>query len=151
MFKCVNKGTRTTFPSSLNIPTLFNIIDVSTTYNSMTVEWTAPAQGTAVGYKVYDSANNFMGSIAWPATGMTVTDLDAEIELPAEYDRALRSNLTIETAPDYAQAVSQELMLTALESKANIKRLNKANRNDVMTLDIGLRKGNIGNIYNGYN
>ena len=79
------------------------------------------------------------------------TDLDAEIELPAEYDRALRSNLTIETAPDYGQAVSQELMLTALESKANIKRLNKANRNDVMTLDIGLRKGNIGNIYNGYN
>ena len=79
------------------------------------------------------------------------TDLDAEIELPAEYDRALRSNLTIETAPDYGQSVSQEIMLTAIESKTNIKRLNKANRNDVMTIDIGLRKGNIGNILNGYN
>jgi hypothetical protein len=79
------------------------------------------------------------------------TDLDAEIELPAEYDRALRSNLSIETAPDYGQAVSKELMFTATESKANIKRLNSSNRDNVMTVDIGLRKGNIGNILNGYN
>lgn len=78
-------------------------------------------------------------------------DLDTVIDLPAEYDRALRTNLAIETAPDYGQPVAQELINAAVESKANLKRLNGANRNDVMVIDLGLRKGNVGNILNGYN
>jgi hypothetical protein len=79
-------------------------------------------------------------------------DLDQALELPDEYARALRTNLAIETAPDYGQKVSQELINSAVESKANIKRLNKGNRLDVMTIDTGLIRSNtVGNILDGYN
>ena len=78
-------------------------------------------------------------------------DLTTAIDLPAEYDRALRTNLAVELAPDYGQTVSPELMYSATESKANLKRLNSANRLNTMTLDTGLLRGRVGNIYDGYN
>ena len=78
-------------------------------------------------------------------------DLTTTIALPAEYDRALRTNLAVELAPDYGTTVSQELMYSATESKANIKRLNSSTRLNTMTMDTGLLKGRAGNIYDGYN
>jgi hypothetical protein len=81
----------------------------------------------------------------------SLVDLDTTIELPAEYDRFLRTNLAVETASDYGQSVSPTLALSAVESKANVKRLNKANRQDTLVIDQGLLKGRKGNILNGYN
>jgi len=78
-------------------------------------------------------------------------DLDTTITLPAEYDRFMRTHLAIETAPDYGHKVSQELVNAAVESKANIKRLNSGNRYDTLVMDSGLSRGCSGNINSGYN
>lgn len=50
--------------------------------------------------------------------------LDTVIALPPGYERALRSNLAVELSPRYGREVSNILMKTAIESKAQIKRTN---------------------------
>jgi len=57
-------------------PTSFNIVDGTETQNKVDVTWTPPAKGGATEYRVY-SQFGFVDSIAWPATGMTVTGLTA--------------------------------------------------------------------------
>ena len=85
-----------------------------------------------------------------PDTGLTLhlismnevtafADLTTTINLPSEYDKALRSNLAVDWAPDFGQAVSSELMLGAVESKNALKRIAKANREDTLVIDSGLR------------
>lgn len=85
-----------------------------------------------------------------PSTGLTLhlismkeitafADLTTTINLPSEYDNALRTNLAVMWAPDFGQSASQELMLSAVESKASLKRIARANREEVLTTDGGLR------------
>ena len=71
-FKCVSKGTPTLFPLVLNAPTNFAMGTPTST--TMPVTWTAPAQGTAIGYKVYEGTT-LLATVSWPATGTTVTGL----------------------------------------------------------------------------
>ena len=75
--------------------------------------------------------------------------LDTSIPLASEYDRALRTNLMIDIAPEYGMSVSQETMFSATESKAAIKRIARANRESVMSIDLGLRKSPTYSIYKG--
>jgi len=76
-----------------------------------------------------------------------IPDLDTTIDLPAEYDRALKFNLMLDIAPDYGMSVSQEVINAARESKQNLKRIARANREEVLGVDNGLRKGITYNIY----
>ena len=50
--------------------------------------------------------------------------LTSQVVLPIGYERAIVKNLAIEMAPQYRRTPSKELMLTAVESKANIERKN---------------------------
>lgn len=77
----------------------------------------------------------------------SIANLDDTIVLPAEYDRALKFNLMLDLAPDYGMKVSQEIINAATESKANLKRIARANREEVLGVDSGLRSGNHYNIY----
>ena len=74
MFKCVNKENRTEFPSDLTVPTNFAMGTPTST--AIPVTWTAPTQGTASGYRVYEGTT-LMKRVDWPATGTTVTGLTA--------------------------------------------------------------------------
>lgn len=74
------------------------------------------------------------------------TDLDETINLPAEYDRYFRTHLAIELAPDYGMSVPQEVMFSADKAEKAIKRLARANREEVLTLDSGLKSRNRFNI-----
>lgn len=76
-----------------------------------------------------------------------IPDLDTTIDLPAEYDRALKFNLMLDIAPDYGMSVSQEVINAARESKQNLKRIARANREEVLGVDNGLRKGSTYSIY----
>lgn len=51
-------------------------------------------------------------------------DLDAEIDLPKGYERALRFNLAIEIAAEFGKTIPDQIKNIAKQSKANIKRLN---------------------------
>lgn len=76
-----------------------------------------------------------------------IADLDTAIALPAEYDRALKFNLAMDLAPDYGMQISQSVLNAATESKRNIKRIARANREEVLSLDRGLRHKGGYNIY----
>ena len=52
----------------------FVITDGTQTQNRVDVTWTAPLQGRATEYRVKDSTGT-LGTVSWPATGMTVTGL----------------------------------------------------------------------------
>ena len=75
------------------------------------------------------------------------TNLDTTIPLPPEYDAYLKSQLAIHLAPDYGMAVPQEVMYIAEKSEASIKRIAKANREEVLIADTGLLQGS-GSGYN---
>ena len=50
--------------------------------------------------------------------------LSATIDLPPGYERALRTNLAIELAPEYGRPVTQELAAMAADAKNAITQLN---------------------------
>jgi len=76
-------------------------------------------------------------------------DLDTTIGLPAEYDRALKFNLCIDLAPDYGMKVSDEIIMAAKQSKDAVKRIARANREEVLICDSALRGSGLFNIYSG--
>ncbi len=77
----------------------------------------------------------------------SIANLDDTIVLPAEYDRAIKFNLMLDLAPDYGMKVSEEIVNSATESKRNLKRIARANREEILGVDNGLRSGNKYNIY----
>lgn len=55
---------------------------------------------------------------------LTITDANTTIDLPEGYERAIKFNLAVELAPEYGKSVPVEVGAVAIESKANIMRLN---------------------------
>lgn len=73
--------------------------------------------------------------------------IDTEISLPPGYEEALIFNLCIRIAPEYGKVVPNEVGLIAIESKANIKKLN--HRISYMEVDIALLRDRAFNILTG--
>jgi hypothetical protein len=67
-------------------------------------------------------ANNLILWCWQPLTSFAT--VDTAISMPPGYQRALRTNLAIELAPEYGKQATPELSSAAMESKANIKRMN---------------------------
>jgi hypothetical protein len=64
---------------------------------------------------------------------VSTLDLDAEIQLPPGYERALKFNLAIELAAEFGKTIPPQVQYIAQESLAKIRRLNAAaNGNQVM-------------------
>lgn len=75
------------------------------------------------------------------------SDVNAEIDLPEGYSLALRSNLAIHLAPEYAKSVSGELLTMAESSKSRIKAINI--KPEYFVCDApGVRRGSM-NIFTG--
>ncbi len=74
MVKLVSGGTPTPFPPDLNIPTAFTMGAV--TSSSILVSWVEPAQGTAIGYRVYDGSHVLQATAALGDSSVTVVGLD---------------------------------------------------------------------------
>jgi hypothetical protein len=68
--------------------------------------------------------------------------------LPKGYERALRLGLAVELMPMYG-VNNQLLMISAQKAKADIIRLNAANRPVVVGLGLPVTNSGIGNIFNG--
>lgn len=113
---------------------------------------------------IYYDPNFALGTInVWPvpsANGtlilysdkpLTTYSLISEtVTLPPGYKKALRFNLAMELAPEYGKAVSQDIAMQAMESKAAIMRTNT--EPVLMTSDVdGLINRSVPfNIYTGY-
>lgn len=69
----------------------------------------------------------------------TLAVLGTEVSFPPGYEDAIIQNLAIRLAPEYRKAVSPVLGALALESKANIKRMNY--RPDLLRVDSALISG----------
>lgn len=70
-----------------------------------------------------------------------------EITLPPGYERAIKYNLALELAPEYSREPSALVMNTAMEAKANIKRMNI--KPSFLSTDVGLAGHKRFNIYTG--
>lgn len=68
----------------------------------------------------------------------TLATLDDVISLPPGFERALKYNFAMELAPEWGRPVSQEVLNTAMESKANVKRMNITNKPRYMRVDEAL-------------
>ncbi len=68
-----------------------------------------------------------------------IDTLDTEIDFPPGYEDALITNLAIRLAPEYRKVVSPVLGALAIETKANIKRMNK--NSDLLRVDNALLRG----------
>lgn len=97
------KSTASTIPCSLFAEGIYPLEQVSL--------WPVPQQAHSLVLYSRKSAINFA----------SVNDV---ISLPPGYIRALRSNFTVELAPEFGKSISVELATTAVQSKANIKRMN---------------------------
>jgi hypothetical protein len=100
--------------------------------------------------KFYDNGNYPLRTISvWPVptTAQPVTvwtwqplstfdTLDDELSFPRGYARAIRFNLAVELAAEFGKTIQEEVAKLALESYAQIKRLNS--RNQVMRGDIAI-------------
>jgi hypothetical protein len=63
--------------------------------------------------------------VLWTKRPLTqVATLDTSLSLPQGYERALVYNLAVEVSPEYGKQISDVIMMTAIESKAAIKRSN---------------------------
>lgn len=67
------------------------------------------------------------------------SDLDTTINLPVEYDAYLKTQTAIHLASDYGMSVPQEVMYIADKAEKAIKRIAKANREEVLVIDSGLK------------
>jgi hypothetical protein len=54
----------------------------------------------------------------------SISTLDSTLTLPIGFQRALRYNLAVDIAPEYGQELSQTIMSTAFNLKADLKRQN---------------------------
>lgn len=123
---------------------------------------TKTTQSSLVTVLYYDGNYPLQNLYLWPVpnsgdyslvlwTWSPITDFDSiasVISLPPGYSRALRSNLSIELCSSYGKVPSQTLVNTAIESKAQLKRLN--NVLPMMSFDSSLtRRGKVFNWLNG--
>ena len=74
--------------------------------------------------------------------------LDTDVELPPGYERAFTYNLAIEIAPEEEQDPSMAVVKIAVESKGNIKRMNR--EAPEMDYDVAIPSRNRFNINTGY-
>lgn len=74
--------------------------------------------------------------IVYAAVPLAAFDLSTAVELPSGWERALRTNLAIEIAPEYGATVHPDLRRAAEESRTSIERMN--HRAPVMQMDAGL-------------
>jgi hypothetical protein len=75
------------------------------------------------------------------------TSLDTDLSFPPGYERALRYNLAIELVAEYGKSVSGEVGTIAVESKANIQRINI--KENLLGMDSALLGGRPYNILMG--
>lgn len=85
------------------------------------VEGTFPAQTLDV-YPVPVTPNKLVIYSKKPL--VTVSDLSSEVVIPPEYEEPIIYNLAVRLSPEYGRPVSAEVAMIAMETKANIKRLN---------------------------
>lgn len=100
--------------------------------------------------KFYDNGNNPLRTVfLWPVptTTQPVTvwlwqplgtyaNLDAQLNLPRGYERALRFNLAVELSAEFGKVPQDDVLRIATESYAQLKRINS--RNVIMRGDLGL-------------
>jgi len=67
---------------------------------------------------------SYLQGVIYAPTAVTELGLNDVISLPPGYRRFLRDNLAVEMAPEFDVEPSNALMMSAIESKANIKRAN---------------------------
>lgn len=79
--------------------------------NATVTFWMIPTSSTLLG-------------VIYTPTAVTELSLNDTISLPPGYRRFLRDNLAVEFSPEFDVQPSQALMMSAIESKANIKRAN---------------------------
>lgn len=77
----------------------------------------------------------------------TVATIDTSISYPPGYEEALIYNLALRLAPEYGRQVTEMVMMTAIESKASIKRVN--HRQTLLRVDDGLLSNTGFNIMTG--
>ena len=72
------------------------------------------------------TATGLQGAIYYPEQINRFNTVDDTIALPPGYNRFMRDNLAVELFPEFreGQQMDQMLMMSAVESKANIKRIN---------------------------
>lgn len=73
---------------------------------------------------------------SWKALSSWTT-LSTDVSLPPGYDESIIYNLAIRLGPEYSRPISQEIMAIAMETKANLKRMNF--RPDYLRVDSALR------------
>jgi hypothetical protein len=95
---------------------------------------TAPL-GTIYLYPVPDTAETLYLNSLKPLSELT--DLTATIAMPAGYNAALKSNLSVALSPEYGREISQLIMKEALETKKAIINLNAASRHEPVNLGYG--------------
>jgi hypothetical protein len=78
-----------------------------------------------------------------------IASLDTSVSLPPGYDRALIYNLAIELSPEYGRPVPEAVAMTAMDSKAGLKRKN--HRSSYLRVDSALKVRGGFNIITGEN
>ena len=104
------------------------------------------ATGTLLLWPIPNSANS-LHLVTWTTLG-TLSTLGTTVTLPQGYERALTYNLAVEIAPEFGKEVSQTVMQSAIESKANIKRANQRGMIAYTELGVLLNPGRT-DIYSG--
>jgi len=97
------KGLTSTYPTSFYYNATYPLAEVTF--------WMIPTSSTLLG-------------VIYTPTAVTELGLNDVISLPPGYRRFLRDNLAVELAPEFDLQPSQTLVMSAMESKANIKRAN---------------------------
>lgn len=73
-------------------------------------------------YPIPTAANKLVLYSVKPLT--EISTLDTSVSVPAGYEECLIYNLAMRLAPEYGKQPSELVMMTAIESKASIKRVN---------------------------
>jgi len=90
-------------------------------------------------------SSNTYRLVLWMWTSLSeYASIDDDINLPPGYERALRTNLAVELAPRYGRQLSPVLASMAVESKAQLKRVNV----DIPTLTFDQGLGGSGITFN---
>lgn len=99
---------------------------------------------SSVGKVVITVSDQFMG----------FSDLDAVIDLPPGYIKALRYNLAVELSTEYGRQLDERIESMAVGAKSFIKANNSTVKREILTCDNALMKSGKGgsfNIYSGGN